>query len=174
MLERLLVAGSGGQGIILTGKMLANLALDKTPHITFFPAYGAEVRGGTSNCQVVFSSDKIGSPVCDQFDSMIIMNQASLEKFISKALPESLVVINSSLCKAPSSREVVETPATDIANEMGNIKVANFVILGAYLSRRPIIQPDTVIEKTREMLEGKPGEIIDLNLKAFQAGYESQ
>ncbi len=173
MLERLLVAGAGGQGIILTGKMLANLAVNKAPHITFFPAYGAEVRGGTSNCQVVFSSDEIGSPVCEEFDSMIIMNQASLDRFISQALPGSLVLINSSMCNQPSSREVAQVPATDIANKMGNIKVANFVILGAYLSRRPIIEPGEVIERTREILAGKPRDLIELNLKAFQAGLES-
>jgi 2-oxoglutarate ferredoxin oxidoreductase subunit gamma len=170
MLERLLVAGAGGQGIILTGKMLANLAVKKVPHITFFPAYGAEVRGGTSNCQVVFSSEEIGSPVSDEFDSMIIMNQASLDRFLDQALPDSLVIVNSSMCEEPSSRKVLAVPATDMANDMGNPKVANFIVLGAYLARRRIIEPEEVVTRTREMLAGKAEDLIELNLKAFRRG----
>ena len=79
MLERVLIAGSGGQGVVLIGRIVATVALPRVPHITFFPSYGAEVRGGTSHCQVVLSSDEISSPLSERFDSLILMNQASCD-----------------------------------------------------------------------------------------------
>ena len=94
MLERIFIAGSGGQGVLTTGKLLASVAVDHVDHLTFFPSYGAEVRGGTSNCQVVFSSNEIASPVSEEFDTLIIMNQESANVFLDRQTPDALVLLN--------------------------------------------------------------------------------
>lgn len=135
MLERILIAGSGGQGIILLGKLLARLAVDAIPHITFFPSYGAEVRGGTSNCQVIFSTNEIASPLAETLDSLIIMNQQSLTRFRKGLAKNGLAVINKSLCQPPRDKRFVLVRATEIADKLGNTRAANFIMLGAWIAR---------------------------------------
>ena len=97
-LTRIVMAGAGGQGIIFLGKLLANAAVDAIPHVTYFPSYGAEVRGGNSHCQVILSPDEISSPVAEEFEAMILMNQQSVDKFLPCLEGKGLAVINSSLC----------------------------------------------------------------------------
>jgi len=127
MLERLLIAGSGGQGIILIGRLLAAAAVKTIRHVTFFPAYGAEVRGGTSNCHVVLSSKEIASPLSEELDSVIVMNQASLDKFLHLMNRKCLVLVNGSMCKIPASAHAVSIQASDLANQLGmTISVCHF------------------------------------------------
>ena len=172
MLERILTAGSGGQGIIFFGKTLAAIAVEKIPHVTFFPSYGAEVRGGTSNCQVVFSSDEISSPVSKKFDSMILLNQPSADKFLCRAGKDCLIIFNSSLCecKAPPGARCISVNATERANQLGNPCVANIIMLGAYLARKPLIPPDAVEQCIQQILQKKNSTLVDMNIKAFHAG----
>jgi 2-oxoglutarate ferredoxin oxidoreductase subunit gamma len=143
MLERLLISGSGGQGVIMAGRALAGAALNHVPHITFFPDYGAEVRGGVSKCQVVLSSEEIASPVSDIFESMILMNQESLDCFLASTPTNGLVIINTSLCRMPTgdATNCIGVAATEIADRMGDTRIANFVMLGAYIRRRPFAPP---------------------------------
>ncbi len=173
MLERLLIAGSGGQGIVMVGRLLASVAVKTVQYVTFFPAYGAEVRGGTSNCQVILSSGEIADPVPEELDSMIIMNQASADKFGHHVRKGCLLFINSSLCKVPASIPAVSVNATGMANKLGNICVANFIMLGAYLARRPYVAPADVEEGIEQALAGKDRALVDLNIQAFRSGLNS-
>lgn len=170
MLERILMAGSGGQGIVLMGRLLATVAIRTIRHVTFFPSYGAEVRGGVSNCQVVMSSEEIASPLPDELDSMIFMNQASTADLSVRIRRNCLTLVNSSMCRAPSSFGAVLIRASEMADGLGNICVANFIMLGAYLARKPVVQPDNVEAVIEQVLAGKPREIIDLNVRAFRTG----
>jgi 2-oxoglutarate ferredoxin oxidoreductase subunit gamma len=170
MLEQLLIAGSGGQGIGLIGRLLASASIKSIPHLTFLPAYGAEVRGGTSNCQVILSSNEIASPVAEKFDSMIIMSQESADKFLPRKHGQCLALINSSLCRVPRMTGGVAIGATDLANELGDVCVANFIMLGAYLARKPVVLPATVEECTKTILAGKRNSLIDMNIHAFRVG----
>lgn len=170
MLERLLIAGSGGQGIILAGRILASVAVKATPHVTFFPSYGAEVRGGMSACHVILSSREIASPVSEQNDTLIIMNQESLNRFRPQMSPRCLAVVNASLCNVKPARNVLRIRATDIANSLGDTRSANFIMLGAYLSVKRVIPPAHIEKGIRELLAGKNRDMIELNIKAFRSG----
>lgn len=170
MLERILIAGSGGQGIVLLGKLLARLAVESVPHITFFPSYGAEVRGGTSNCQVILSSDEIASPLAEQFDSLLVMNEQSATRFLPGLAPAGLGVINASLCRLPRDKRFMLVHATEIADQLGNARAANFVMLGAWLSRKPLVPREAVENIIRESFAGAKPTIIELNIKALHSG----
>jgi 2-oxoglutarate ferredoxin oxidoreductase subunit gamma len=173
MLERLLMSGSGGQGVILAGKVLATAAVKTIRHVTFFPDYGAEVRGGTSKCQVVLSSEEIASPVSDVFESLVVMNQESLDCFLSIVPANGLVLINSSLCRMPEDdpHGCIGIAATEIADRLGSVRAANFVMLGAYARHRPCVPPASIEKCMRDVLSGKGrDEMAGLNVKAFQEG----
>ncbi len=170
MLERVLIAGSGGQGILLIGRILAQGGMSGVPHVTYFPAYGAEVRGGTSNCQIVLSSEEIHSPVPDQFEAMLILNQESAIRFIPRRTDNTRVILNTSLCEAPDAGPVSAIRATDIANDLGDIRVANFVMMGAYLASNDCVPAEALEDCIRNELSGKPKALIDLNIKALEIG----
>jgi 2-oxoglutarate ferredoxin oxidoreductase subunit gamma len=174
MLERILITGAGGQGVILLGRLLASSAVKNIPHITFFPSYGAEVRGGTSACQVVLSSKEIASPLSETFDSILVMNQASSENFIRQMKKNCLVLINTSLCKIPSvPSKIITVDATRLADSLGDTRVANFIMLGAYLAAKPVVAPSQAEEGIRELLAEKNMSLIELNIKAFRTGLGS-
>lgn len=174
MLERIIITGSGGQGVILIGKILATLAVKATPHVTFFPSYGAEVRGGTSACQVILSTKEIASPLSEAFDTIVCMNQAGSDLFSRQMTKESLVIVNTSLCKKPIVRSrIIQVDATRLADELGDTRVANFIMLGAYLAAKPVVSSLQAEKGIRELLAGKHMSLIDLNIKAFRTGLKS-
>lgn len=169
-LTRIVMAGAGGQGIVFLGKLLANAALDSVPHITYFPSYGAEVRGGDSNCQVILSPDEISSPVAEEFEVMILMNQQSVDKFLPSLAGKGLAVINSSLCKPKqASTNWLMVPATEAADRLGDQRAANLVMLGALLTREPFVKP-AIIEKFLRKFMGCDKIILERNLAAFHSG----
>jgi 2-oxoglutarate ferredoxin oxidoreductase subunit gamma len=170
MLERILIAGSGGQGVLLAGKLLADVALNEIPTLTYFPAYGAEVRGGTSHCQIIFSDTEIASPEADGFDWLLLMNEVSLRRFLPRRAPNSTVLVNSSLCPVPASENVSGIAATAEAERLGNARAANFVMLGAFLQRSGLVPVSPFEAATRRLLAGKDPRLIDINLKAFHVG----
>ena len=174
MLERVLIAGSGGQGVVLIGRLLANVALETIQHITFFPSYGAEVRGGTSSCQVILSSREIASPLSDEPDSLIVMNQQSLQRFAPQIRNEALVVVNNSLCRPDPGTPCFGIPASALANKLGDDRVANFIMLGAYVARRRIIAPSAIRDGIRQLLLKKGPSVVDCNIKAFNCGLDYQ
>jgi 2-oxoglutarate ferredoxin oxidoreductase subunit gamma len=170
MLERILIAGSGGQGIVLLGRLLARLAMDVAEHVTFFPSYGAEVRGGTSNCQVIISSQPIASPLAEEFDSLLIMNQLSAARFLPALAPTGLTVINASLCRLKHDPRHRPIRATEIADQLGNVRAANFVMLGTWLKHQPLLPPPAVEQLIRESFASAKPAVIETNLQAFRAG----
>jgi 2-oxoglutarate ferredoxin oxidoreductase subunit gamma len=175
MLERILIGGSGGQGIISMGRLLAAVAMEHVPHVTFFPSYGIEVRGGTSNCQIVLSSGEIASPVPDEVDTLIAMNQQSLDRFAGQRVAGGLLLVNASLCpEATAAGGAVLVKATDMANDLGDVRVANSIMLGVYQARRPILPLAAMEQEIRNMLAEKGDALIDLNLRAFRAGLEER
>lgn len=170
MHERILIAGSGGQGIVSLGKLLAKLAAETIPYVTFFPSYGAEVRGGTSNCQVIFSANEIAAPIAETFDSILVMNQQSADHFLPKLDKNGLAIINKSLCKIHADSRHVLVPATEIADRLGSAKAANFVMLGAWLAHKPLIPARAIENAMASLFPDAPPALIDINIRSFRAG----
>lgn len=173
MHERILISGSGGQGILFIGRLLAQAALDNISFITFFPAYGAEIRGGTCYCQVILSSDEIASPTAETFDSMIIMNQQSADRFLGQLDKHGSAIINESLCHDDKHERYTCVRATEIADQAGNPKTANLVMIGALLARKPLMPVENVEKALAMSLTGGKKALLDVNLQAFHIGLES-
>jgi 2-oxoglutarate ferredoxin oxidoreductase subunit gamma len=169
MVERILIAGSGGQGIVLAGRLLADAALSRAAHITLFPDYGAEVRGGTSHCQIVLSSEEIPSPVCERFDAMLIMNQACGDLFLPRLEKTGLAIVNESLCRPPACPHAA-LRATEMAERLGDIRVANLIMLGAYVAHRRIVSAGDVEAAISRIIGTKHQTLVELNLRALRAG----
>jgi 2-oxoglutarate ferredoxin oxidoreductase subunit gamma len=172
MLERLLVAGSGGQGANLLGKFIARLGLDVAPHVSFVPAYGAEVRGGTSHGTIILSTAPIASPLAEELDSVIVMNQGSADSFLPMLHPQGLAFVNASLCRTAADTRHICLPATRIAEEAGSAKAANFVLLGAYVARKRILTPEAVEAGIVQQFGAGKADAAAINIRAFRAGLE--
>ncbi len=172
MIERIIIAGSGGQGVMLLGKVIAEAAMRQGNQVTYLPAYGAEVRGGTSHCMITISDQPIGSPYINKADSLIILNNPSLDKFKSKLKASGLLVLNSSLAKIDKLAKVkiLQFPFTDIAIKIGNIKVANMVALGSYLVAKKIIKTKNMLEVFKFMAPAGNLKILEINQLALAQG----
>ena len=172
MIERIIIAGSGGQGVMLLGKVLAQTAMLEGKQVTWFPAYGPEVRGGTSHCMVTISGQEIGSPYITRADTLIILNHPSLEKFKDKIRDKGLLILNSSLAKADAQAgiQVLQFPFTDIAVKLGNIKVANMVALGCFAAVKKIIKVKNILKVFKSMAPAGNLEILEVNQKALKEG----
>lgn len=172
MIESVIVAGSGGQGVMLLGKVLAEAVMRQGRQVIWFPAYGPEVRGGTSHCMVTISDQEIGSPYIAKADTLIILNNPSLERFKSRVKDKGLLILNSSLAKTagPGRIKVLQFPFTDIAIGLGNIKVANMVALGCYLGAKKTVKIKEVLEVFKSMAPAGKTDILEINQKALQEG----
>ena len=174
MQNDVVMAGFGGQGILLIGKMLAYAGMREGKEVSWLPSYGPEMRGGTANCTVVISDRPVGSPVIQSPNAVVAMNLPSLDKFEPDVRSGGLLIINTSLINRGSTRDdltVVNVPASEIANELGNRRGANMVALGAYLGATEAVSVDGIIEVIRETFAAKPG-VIDVNITALQRGHE--
>lgn len=170
----LMIAGSGGQGVLLIGKLLCWAGMIEGRHVTWFPSYGAEIRGGTANCTVIISDEIIGSPIVQNPGVFIIMNSASLERFEGRVRDGGLILINSSLVKKRGIRkdlEVVKVPANEIAESLGDSRVVNMVMVGAFLARRDAVSMKAVKDALRKALPIKKAYLIAINEKALESGY---
>ena len=174
MERNLLVAGFGGQGVMMLGTLLATATCESTDkHVTYFPSYGAEMRGGTANCYVVISDDEIGAPVREAMEDMIVMNDPSLHKFLPKLKEGGTLFINSSIVKSKIDRDditVVEVPVTEMALEMGNPKVLNIIMLGAYIGYTEVVSEDVILEGIRNKIGKKKPQLLPLNEEAYAKG----
>jgi 2-oxoglutarate ferredoxin oxidoreductase subunit gamma len=174
--EEIIVAGFGGQGIMLAGRLLAQTAMKAGKEVTCMPSYGAEVRGGTSNCMVIIADEPIASPLVDRPDSLIVMNKASLNKFASRLKNGGLLVMNSSLIdtkpQLDDSIEILAVPADEIAVELGNKKIANMVALGAYFQKRGILSPDTAAACLPDTIAKRYHKTLPVNTQALHRGAE--
>lgn len=172
--EELIIAGFGGQGIMLIGKLLAQTAMNCGREVTYMPSYGAEVRGGTANCMLVIAENEIACPVVGNPNSLIIMNKASLTKFTPHLKKNGLLILNSSLIdiepEVDNSVEVIRLPADDLAVELGSIKASNMVALGAYLQKKGFLDIESVIQALPEILAQRYHKTLSLNSEALRRG----
>ena len=173
MTERILIAGWGGQGVMTLGKLVAMVAMRLDKHVTCLPAYGAEVRGGTAYCHVIISDDAIHSPIVTEADTLFLMNQPSYDKFHAMIVRGGLILVNSTTVTQeqphPEAR-TVRVPATDVAIQLGNVRVANMVMLGAYRACKDFLPLDSVHAVLVETLTGKRALLAEINIKALDAG----
>jgi len=172
MTEKIIIAGAGGQGIMLLGKVLAEGAMKEERFVTWFPAYGAEVRGGTAHCMVIISDKEIASPYIDKADTLIVMNNPSLAKFKNRIKHNSLFIINSSLAEVvQSDKRHVKHPFTGIALKLGNVKVANMIALGCYLAHKKIVSLETILKVIKDIAPIDKKGLISINQTALKKGY---
>jgi 2-oxoisovalerate ferredoxin oxidoreductase beta subunit len=167
------MAGFGGQGILLMGVGIAQAGMQAGYHVSWIPSYGPEMRGGTANCHVNLSPTRIGSPLVSQPDVLIAMNLPSLMRFESEVKKDGLIVYDISLIDQDPSRndvKVLALPATEIADELGNTRVANMVMLGAYLGYSGLIDKDSLFRALPQVIKRKA--LIDLNKQAIEKGLE--
>jgi 2-oxoglutarate ferredoxin oxidoreductase subunit gamma len=158
---------------MLLGKILAQGALCEGKFVTWLPSYGAEVRGGTAHCMVIISDEEIGSPYIDKADTLIAMNAPSVAKFFNRLKPAGLLLANSSFSPEPKSREkdALYFPFSDIALELGNIRVANMVALGAYLAKRRVLSTESIHCAIRELAPSDKKDLIAINKEALSRGW---
>lgn len=172
----LIVAGFGGQGVMMLGTLLAQATCDSTDkHVTYFPSYGAEMRGGTANCYVAISDEEIGAPVMESVEDLIVFNQPSLDRFLEKLKEGGVLFANSSIVNTAIDRsdvKVVEVPVTELSIEMGNPKVLNIIMLGAYIGYTEVVSEEVILEAIRHKIGAKKPELLPLNEAAFQKGLE--
>jgi 2-oxoglutarate ferredoxin oxidoreductase subunit gamma len=174
--EEVIIAGFGGQGIMLAGKLLAQTAMNSGKEVTYMPSYGAEVRGGTANCMVVISEKEIACPVVGKPNSLIVLNKASLAKFGLRLKKGGLLIMNSSLIddepQLDDSIEIISIPVDELAVELGNKKTANMVALGAYLQRKGHLTIESVIEALPETIAERYHKTLPVNTEALRRGAE--
>jgi len=175
MLHEIIIAGFGGQGVMSMGQLIAYSGMLEQKGVTWLPSYGPEQRGGTANVSVIVSDEEVGSPVIAKPTVAIVLNKPSYDKFEPMVVPGGVLIVNSSLIEKKSKRtdiKVIEVPATEIANELGEPKVANSVILGAFLEVTKAVSPDSVIESLKKVLSGGKQQLIPVNKLALERGAE--
>ncbi len=175
MTEELIIAGFGGQGVLSMGKILAYSGIMENKEVTWFPSYGPEMRGGTANVTVIISDTRISSPIIKHFDTAIILNQQSMDKFEKAIKPGGTLLYDPNGVIHPPKRtdiNIYKVDATVTAVEMGNPKVFNMIVFGSYLKIRPILTLDNVERGLEKSLPERYHNLIPLNLKAIIKGQE--
>ena len=171
-----IMAGFGGQGIMLIADILALIAMNEGKNVTWMPSYGVEMRGGTANCTVVVSSEEIGSPVIGHPYSAIVMNEPSLLKYEPMVRPEGFLLVNVSLTNPQKTiRQDIDKlllPANDIAHKLGNTQMANMVALGAFIEKTEIVSLNLTIKSLPEIFPERPPKFISNNSRALEKGAE--
>ena len=173
MKEEIIIAGFGGQGVLSMGKILAYAGLMDNLEVTWMPSYGPEQRGGTANVTVIVSDQPISSPVLDMYDTAVLLNQQSLDKFEHKVKPGGLIIYDPSGIHHPPTRTditVIPVDAMTAAIEMNNSKTYNMILLGALLKHRPIVSVEAVIRGLRKTLPDRHHHLIPLNEQAIERG----
>ncbi len=168
-----MIAGFGGQGILFFGKLLAYSGMLEGKEVTWFPSYGAEVRGGTANCTVIISDEMIGSPVVRNPEILLVMNEASLKKFQQRVKKNGLLMFDSSLIRDPELRSdinVIGVPASEIAASIGSTKYANMVMLSALLAEMGILNEKSAAGALEELTPQKRRKSLDANKEAIIRG----
>lgn len=176
MEERIIMAGFGGQGVMAIGQLLTYAGMIESKNVSWLPSYGPEMRGGTANCSVVVSTEAVGSPVVVSATSAIVMNKPSLDKFEPAIVEGGKLFINSSLIDRKSNRDDIEVyyiPANEIANELGNMKVANMVMLGAYIEVTKIVSLESILKGFTKVFGENKAHLVPLNKEALEKGAEA-
>ncbi len=173
--EAIIIAGFGGQGVLSMGKILAYAGLIESKNVSWFPAYGPEQRGGTANVTVILSDGRISSPVLNTFDTAIILNQQSLDKFESKVRPGGMLVYDpQGISRKPTRTDIAifTVNAMETATAMGNVKAFNMIVLGAYLKVQPIVSLEAVMTGLKKSLPERHHKLLPMNQAALIKGGE--
>ncbi len=174
MEKKLIIAGFGGQGVLSLGQFIAYSAMNENLDVTWLPSYGPEMRGGTANCSVVVSDKPVASPVISKPDCLIAMNKPSLYKFVDKVVPGGLIIVNKSLIEDKVERtdvKVAYVEANELAHEVGNVKTANIIVLGAFIKLSGLLPYETV-DATIDKIFAKKPKVIPMNKVAFKKGFD--
>lgn len=177
MYQGIRMSGFGGQGVISAGILLAQAGLLEGKNVSWFPAYGAEMRGGTANCSVVVADDEVSSPIVSRPDTAVVLNEPSLAKFEPMVRPGGLLIINSSLVNTKPKRtdiKVALVPCNAIAQELGSIKIANMVALGALAGLTGAVSVESIAKALPKVFKRAKPEILELNAKALRKGAEAK
>ena len=175
MNEEIIIAGFGGQGVLSMGKILAYSGMMKKMEVSWMPSYGPEMRGGTANVTVILSDERISSPILAKYDTAILLNQQSLDKFESKVKKGGLLLYDSNGITRHPERTDITVYKVDAAQEavkMGASRTFNMIVLGAYLKVRPIVEFDDVVKGLKESLPERHHHLIPLNIDALKRGLE--
>lgn len=174
MRHEIIISGFGGQGVLLAGQILTNAGMIENKNVSWIPAYGPEMRGGTANCSIIISDAPTGSPMIDEPTAAVVLNLPSLDKFESMVKAQGVLIVNSSLIDKAVKRDdiqVYRVPFNEIANELGNPKMANMVALGALLAATDVVQSECLFEAFSKKFASKP-EVIAANRRAIERGYD--
>lgn len=176
MEERIIIAGFGGQGVMAMGQLLTYSGMIEDKNVSWLPSYGPEMRGGTANCNVTISTDPVGSPVVVEATTAIVLNKPSLDKFESSVVPGGKLFVNASLIDRKSIREDIEVyyiPANEIANDLGNSRIANMVMLGAYLEIVKPVDVDSIYKAYPKVFGEAKAHLLPINKDGLAKGAES-
>ncbi|MGV8146719.1 MAG: 2-oxoacid:acceptor oxidoreductase family protein [Alkaliphilus sp.] len=175
--EKIIMAGFGGQGIMSMGQLLTYAGMIEDKQVSWLPSYGPEMRGGTANCSVIVSDSLVGSPIItNDATASVVMNLPSLLKFEQQVIAGGNLIVNSSLIEIKAKREDVNVyyvPANEIAKEIGNNKVANMVMLGAYIELTKIVSQDSIVEAMKKVFGPSKQHLVELNKDALKRGAKS-
>ena len=175
MKKEIIISGFGGQGGLAIGKNLAEAGMAEGLNVTWAPSYGPERRGGTANCSVVLSDKPVGSPVFAHPTELIALNEPSLEKFEAGVQSGGTVFVNCDVVPDKVSRTDLTAfyiPCNTIADEIGNPKVGNMVMLGAYVAGTKILKPETIETMIATTFTGSKAKLVPLNIEAFRRGMQ--
>jgi 2-oxoglutarate ferredoxin oxidoreductase subunit gamma len=171
--HQIIIAGFGGQGVMSMGQLLTYAGMIEGKHVSWLPSYGPEMRGGTANCNVIISDQPVASPIVTEATAVIVMNRPSLDKFEPVLIKDGILLINSSLIDRKAERKDIrpfEIPANEIADGLGNSKVANMVMLGAYLEVSKALKRDSVIEALKKVFGSSKAHLLPINEEALEKG----
>ncbi len=176
MTEEIIIAGFGGQGVLSMGKILAYSGIMQNQEVSWMPAYGPEMRGGTANVTAIISDERISSPILQVFDTAIILNQQSMDKFESAVKPGGILLYDpNGISHHPSRKDIniYKVEGAKLAAEMGNTKIFNMVVLGAYLKIRPIVKLENVMKGLKKSLPERYHKLLPLNEDAINMGMKN-
>jgi len=172
--QEIIFAGFGGQGILSMGQIIAYAAMIENKEVSWMPSYGPEMRGGTANCTVIVSDTRVSSPILSKFDSAVVLNQPSLDKFESTLKPGGFLLYEQSGIINPPTRtdiEILSLPAIEEATKKLNKRqVANMILVGAFLERRPIVMMENILKALKKVLPERHHHLIPLNEQALMIG----
>lgn len=176
MTEEIIIAGFGGQGVLSMGKILAYSGIMQDQEVSWMPSYGPEMRGGTANVTVIVSDERISSPILNFYDTAIILNQQSMDKFEATVKPGGLLLYDpNGITKHPQRKDIniYKIEGARLAAEMGNTKIFNMIVLGAYLKLKPIVKLENVIRGLKKSLPERYHKLIPMNEEALKKGMEN-
>lgn len=173
MTEEIIIAGFGGQGVLSMGKILAYSGAMQNKEVSWMPSYGPEMRGGTANVSVIISDERISSPIISQFDTAIILNQQSLDKFEKSVKPGGVLIYDpNGITHAPTRKDIniYKIAATAKASELGKAKIFNMIVLGGFLKIKPVVSEEYLKQGLEKSLPERHHKTIPMNIEAVQTG----